>query len=172
MGCRGGGGSIYYGIIYCPSLPTNIQERFFVNGIQWQLSFNTQKIYISQTILIHGWHFFWWDGGGGGVNILWYNILTPPPPSKKIFKNSFCTWNPVTTKLQYTKHLHITDNTNPWLKFLFYGMGGVNILWYNILTAPPPPQWYKGKTTLKQNPITALLYHFDHLSIFGDTISM
>ena len=48
----------------------------------------------------------------------------PPPPSKKIFKNSFCTWNPVTTKLQHTKHLHITDNTNPWLKFLFYGIGG------------------------------------------------
>ena len=47
--------------------------------------------------------------------------------------------------------------------------GGVNILWYNILT---PPQWYKGMTTSKQNPMTALLYHFDHLHVFGVTISM
>ena len=42
--------------------------------------------------------------------------------------------------LQHTKHLHITDNTNPWLTFLFNGMWGVNILLYNILTTPPPPK--------------------------------
>ena len=27
-------------------------------------------------------------------------------------------------------------------------------------------------TTSKQNPMTALLYHFDHLQVFVDTISM
>ena len=74
---------------------------------------------------------------GGGVNILWYNILTPPP-SKKYSRTVFCKWNPVTTKLQDTIHLHITDNTIPWLTILFNGRGGVNILWYNILTPPPP----------------------------------
>ena len=82
---------------------------------------------------------FWWDVGGGSI---YYGIIYwPPPPFQQIFKNFFCKWNPVTTKLQNTKHLHITDNTIPWLTFLFNGMcgGGVNILLYNILTPPPPP---------------------------------
>ena len=45
----------------------------------------------------------------------------------------------MTTELQHTKHLHITDNTMLWYTFLFYEMGGggVKILWYNILTPPP-----------------------------------
>ena len=45
----------------------NIQEQYFVNGIQWQLSFNTQNIYILRTILFRGWpNFFMGCGGGGG----------------------------------------------------------------------------------------------------------
>ena len=48
-----------------PPPSKNIQEQYFVNGIQWQLSFNTQNIYISQTILFHGLHFFFMRWGGG-----------------------------------------------------------------------------------------------------------
>ena len=55
-----------------PPPPNNIQEQYFENGIQWQLSFKTQNIYISQTILFCGWHFFFigWGGGGGGQYIM------------------------------------------------------------------------------------------------------
>ena len=35
----GGGGSKYYGIIYRPPPLKKIQEQFFVNKIQWHLSF-------------------------------------------------------------------------------------------------------------------------------------
>ena len=86
--CVCGGGSIHYGIIYWPSPPPSkkYSRTVFVHGIQWQLSFKTQNIYISQTILLGGWHFFLMGcgGGGGGVNILWNNILTPPPLQKNI----------------------------------------------------------------------------------------
>ena len=37
-----------------PPPPKNIQEQYFANGIQLQLSFKTQIIYISQTILLGG----------------------------------------------------------------------------------------------------------------------
>ena len=70
-----------------PSPPKNIQEQYFVNGIQWQLSFNTQNIYISQTILFRGLHLFFMRWGG--VKILWYNILTPPSTFSKIWRNNF-----------------------------------------------------------------------------------
>ena len=143
----GGGGSIYYAIIkfgwvwvkilwyniLTPPPSKNIQEQYFVNGIQWQLSFSTQNIYISQTILFHGWHFFLMGCGG---SIYYCIIYWPPPPPTNIQERFFCKWNPVTTKLQHFKHLHITDNTIQWLTFLFYGRG-VNILWYNKLTHPP-----------------------------------
>ena len=189
-----------------------------------------KTIYISQTILIHGWHFFFMGwGGGGGVNILWYNILTPspqwykgmttskqnpmtallyhfdhlqvfvdsismlivqikfgwvggvkilcynifpPPPSKNIQEQYFV--NGIQLQLSFkTQNIYISQSIllGGWHFFLIGYGGGVNILWYNILT-PPPPQWYKGKTTSKQYTITALLYHYDHLQIFGDTISM
>ena len=39
--------------------------------------------------------------------------------------------------------LLITDNTIPWLTFLFYGRG-VNILWYNIMTPPPLQKIFKN----------------------------
>ena len=76
----------------------NIQEQYFVNGIQWQLSFKTQNIYLSQTILFGGWHFFNWMyvcvcvcvwGGGGSIH---YGIIywpSPPPPSKKYSRTVF-----------------------------------------------------------------------------------
>ena len=79
------------------------------------------------------------NGVGRGVNILLFNILTPPPPHThtKYSRKVFWQWNPVTTQLHHTKHLHIKDNLFLWLTFLF--RGGVNISWYNILTPPPPP---------------------------------
>ena len=46
------------------------------------------------------------------------------------------------------------------ISFLWDG-GGVNILWFNILT-PLPLNDIKERQ-VKQKPITALLYHFDHL---------
>ena len=59
FGWVGGGGSKYCVIKYCPPPPPpppfkNIQEQYFVNGIQLQLSFKTQNIYISQTIQLGG----------------------------------------------------------------------------------------------------------------------
>ena len=162
---------LWYNIL-TPPPPKNIQEQYFVNGIQWQLSYKTQSIYISQTILFRGWHFFlmgrrgW--GWGVGVNILWYNILTP---SKKYSWTVFV--HGIQWQLSFdTQNNYISQTIliHGWY-FFFMGWGGVNILWYNILT-PLPPQWYKGMTTSKQNPMTALLYHFDHLQVFVDTISI
>ena len=80
FGWRGGVKILWYNILTPPPPPKkkkkNIQEHFFANEIQLQLSFKTQIIYISQTILLGGCHFFLMEWG---VNILWYNILTPLP---------------------------------------------------------------------------------------------
>ena len=96
----GGGGQNIMVWYFDPPPPLQKYSRtVFVHGIQWQLSLNTQNIYISQTILFHGWHFFLM-GCGDGVNILYcillYNIF-PPPPSNKYSRTFFCKWNPVTT---------------------------------------------------------------------------
>ena len=107
----GGGIKILWYNILTPPPLQKYSRTVFVHGIQWQLSLNTQNIYISQTILFHGWHFFLMGCGGAGS--------------------------------------------------IYYGI----IYW-------PPPQWYKGFTTSKQNPMTHLLYHFDHLQVFVDNINV
>ena len=139
MGCRGGG-SIYYGIIYWPPpLPTNIQERFFVDGIQWQLSFNTQNIYISQTILIHGWHFFLMGCGGGGGSI-YYCIIYWPPPSNKYSRIFFV--NGIQWQLSFnTQNIYISQTIliHGWHFFLM-GCGGGGSIYYCIIYWPPPLQ--------------------------------
>ena len=161
---------LWYNIL-TPPPSKNIQEQYFVNGIQWQLSFKTQSIYISQTILFWGWHFFLMglSGWGWGWGSIYYGIIYWPPP-KNIHEqylymessdNLASTHKTITYHRQYLSMVDIS----------FLWDGGVNILWYNILT-PLPPQWYKGMTTSKQNPMTALLYHFDHLQVFVDTISI
>ena len=71
---EGGGVNILWYNKLTPPLQ-NIQEQYFVNEIQWQLSFKTQKIYISQTKLFGGWHFFLMGCvcvcvGGGGEYIM------------------------------------------------------------------------------------------------------
>ena len=132
-----GGGSKYYGIIYWPPPPSkNIQEQYFVNGIQWQLSFKTQNIYISQTILFPGWHFFLMGRGGGGVNILWYNILTPPTPPKNIQEQYFV--NGIQWQLSFNTQNNYISQTILFRGWHFFFMGwGVNILWHNILNPLP-----------------------------------
>ena len=137
-----GGGSKYYGIINWPQPPPpppkNIQEQYFANGIQLQLSFKTQNIYISQTILLGGWHFFLM--GCGGVYILWYNILTPPPPhSQKYSRIVFV--HEIQWQLSFnTQNIYISQTIliHGWHFFFMGWGGGVNILWYNILTPPLP----------------------------------
>ena len=69
----GGGGQniMVYILTPPPPPPTNIQEWYFINGIQQQLSFITQNIYISQTILfVVDISFLWGGGGGGGQYIM------------------------------------------------------------------------------------------------------
>ena len=76
--------------------------------------------------------------GGGGVNILWYNILTPPPKNileQYLYMES--SDNLALTHKIFTFHRQYYSVVE--LSF-FMGCGGrvVNILWYNILTPPPP----------------------------------
>ena len=61
---------LWYNILTPP--PKNIQEQYFANGIQLQLSFKTQNIYISQTKLLGGCHFFLMGCGGGSI---YYGII-------------------------------------------------------------------------------------------------
>ena len=61
----GGGGNILWYNILTPPPPKNIKEQYFANGIQWQLSFKTQNIYVLQTWLFRGLHFFFMRWGGG-----------------------------------------------------------------------------------------------------------
>ena len=75
----GGVKPLWYNILNTPP-PKNIQEQYSVNGIHWQLSFKSQNIYISQTILFRGWHFFFngmWRGGS-----IYYGIIYWPPLQK------------------------------------------------------------------------------------------
>ena len=83
------------------------------------------------------------------------------PPSNKYSRTVFCKMNPMTTKLhQYSIIVSVwhmyqivcTEVLEQWMM--------IEMFPYNIQI---PPQWYKGTTISKQNPITALLYHFDHL---------
>ena len=136
----GGGGvnilSIYYCIIYWPPPPpTNIRKRFFANGIQWQLSFNTQNIYISLTKLFHGWHFFYGRGGGGSK---YYGIINWPTPLQNIQEQYFV--NEIQWQLSFkTQYIYIS------LTILFHGwqfflMGGGGSIYYGVIYWPPPPK--------------------------------
>ena len=73
---------------------------------------------------------FLWEGGGQYIMVKYI-----APPLQKYSRTEFCKWNPVTTSLLDTKHLHITDNTIRRLTF-FMGYEGGSILWYIILTPP------------------------------------
>ena len=107
--------------------------------------------------------------GGGGVNILWYNILTPPPLKniQEQYLYMETSDNLASTHKTFTYHRQYLSMVV--ISFLWDGGGSI---YYGIIYWPPPPQWYIGMTTSKQNPMTALLYHFDHLQGFVDTISM
>ena len=112
---------LWYNIL--TPLPLNdIKECQLQSRIQLQLCFIISTIYRS-LVTQYQCRYFILSLGGWGVKILWNNILTPPP-SKKYSRTVFCKWNPVTTKLQDTIHLHITDNTIPWLTCLFMRWGG------------------------------------------------
>ena len=133
MGC---GGSIYYGIIYWPPPPPKIFKNIILYEIQLQLSFKTQNIYISQTILFRGWHFFFM-GWVGGVNILWYNILTPLPLNdiKERQLQSRIQWQLCFIISTIYRSL-LTQYQCRYFKLGFSGWG-VKILWHNILTPLP-----------------------------------
>ena len=137
MGGGGGGVNILWFNILTPPPPKNIQEQYFVNGIQWQLSFKTQNIYISRTILLGGWHFFLM-GCRGGVNILWYNILTPPP-SKNILEQYLymeSSDNLALTHKLFTFHRQYYSVVE--LSFL-WDVGGEWSIYYGKIYWPPPP---------------------------------
>ena len=89
--CVGGGegvNTLRYNILTLPPPSKKYSRTVFVHGNQWQLSFKTQNIYISQTILIGGWHFFLMGCGGGGQYIM-VKYTDPPPPSKKNIQEQF-----------------------------------------------------------------------------------
>ena len=84
--------------------------------------------------------------GGGGVNILYHNILTPP--TQTLFELStliLCQQSPVNGRNDKAK---LSLDSALKLSFLYIIEGeGVNILYHNILT-PPPPSHKKEMTTM------------------------
>ena len=118
--CGGGVNILWYNILTPPS--KKYSRTVFGHGIQWQLSFKTQIIYILQTILLLGWPFFIM-GCGGGVYILWYNILTPPH-SKKYSRTVFV--HGIQWQLSFnTQNIYISQTIliHGW-HFFFMGWGG------------------------------------------------
>ena len=61
-------------------------------------------------------------------------------PPLQIFKKGILTleYSVILALSLRTCKLNMTDNSGPWLTFLIDLGGGVNVLWYNILTPPPP----------------------------------
>ena len=71
----------------------------------------------------------------------------------------------MSTKLHYSEHVNIIDNSSPLLTFLIDW--GVNILCYNILT---PLIFKKGILTMEWSTVSTKLHPSEHYHITDNTI--
>ena len=76
-----------------------------------------------------------WRGGGGGGSIYYTLIFWPPSPINKRMSTmeKYCLWYEKFRQMKLSWHCTPLSKYRSWIL-----VGGVNILYHNILTPPPP----------------------------------